>query len=241
MKKPHTLVYAAVALGAAGSLVSAGASAANAYVVHGIPGDDLGLDPHLPVDIAVDGACAFQDVRLGDVLGPAPLEAGTHEVGISLASSGDPCGGALAVIDTVAISVAETAVLVANLDVNGAPRLSKFTTKATPVDADKARVTAYHTAAAPSVDLRVKPDGGGDVVAVISDLENGEQSFPAELPAGTYLVRISPSPERGAGFRHPVAEIPVDLMGSAAYALFAIGSLENETFDVVPLVIEPQP
>ena len=240
MKKLGFLVCAGIALGAAGSIVSAGASAADAYVVHGIPGDDLGLDPHLPVDISVDGACAFPDVRLGDVLGPVPLDAGTYEIAISLADSASPCGGALAVVDTVGISVAETAVLVANLDVNGAPRLSKFTTRATLVDADKARVTAYHTAAAPSVDLRVKSDGSGDVVAVISGLKNGEQSFPAEVPAGAYLIRIFPSPERGAGFGDPVAEIPVDFAGGAAYALFAIGSLENETFDVVPLLIEPQ-
>lgn len=240
MKKLGSLVCAGIALGAAGSIVSAGASAADVYIVHGIPGDDLGLDPHLPVDISVDGACAFPGVRLGEVLGPAPLEAGTYEVGISLADSASPCGGALAVTDTVGISVAETAVLVANLDVNGAPRLSKFTTKTAPIDADEARVTAYHTAAAPSVDLRVKSDGGGNVVAVISGLENGEQSFPAEVPAGAYLIRISPSPERDTGFLDPVAEIPVDLMGGTAYALFAIGSLENETFDVVPLVIEPQ-
>lgn len=240
MKKLGSLVCAGIALGAAGSVVSAGASAADVYIVHGIPGDDLGLDPHLPVDISVDGACAFPGVRLGEVLGPTPLEAGTYEVGISLADAANPCGGALAVTDTVGISVAETAVLVANLDVNGAPRLSKFTTKTAPIDANEARVTAYHTAAAPSVDLRVKSDGGGNVVAVISGLENGEQSFPAEVPAGAYLIRISPSPERDTGFLDPVAEIPVDLMGGTAYALFAIGSLENDTFDVVPLVIEPQ-
>ncbi|MGH6948600.1 MAG: DUF4397 domain-containing protein [Kiloniellales bacterium] len=240
MKKVGILVCAGIAFGAAGSMLSAGATAADAYVVHGIPGNDLGLDPHLPVDISVDGACAFQDVRLGDILGPAPLEAGTYDVAITLADSANPCGGVLAVIDTVGISVAETAVLVANLDVNRAPRLSKFTTKTTPVDTDKARVTAYHTAAAPSVDLRVKPNGGGEVVAVIRGLENGEQSFPAELPAGAYLIRIFPSPARGAGSGHPVAEIPVDLGGGAAYALFAIGSVENETFEVVPLVIEPQ-
>jgi hypothetical protein len=77
-------------------------------------------------------------------------------------------------------------------------------------------------------------------VAVISGLENGDQSFPAELSAGTYLIGISPSPERGAGFRHPVAEVSLDLAGGAAYALFAIGSLENGTFQVVPVVIEPQ-
>jgi hypothetical protein len=240
MKKLGSLVCAGVALGAAVNIVSAGASAADVYIVHGIPGDDLGLDPHLPVDISVDGACAFPGVRLGEVLGPAPLEAGTYEVGISLADSARPCGGALAVTDAVSISVVETAVLIANLDVNGAPRLSKFTTKSTPVDGGKARATAYHTAAAPAVDLRVKPDSGGDVVAVISGLENGEQSFPAEVPAGAHQIRISPSPARGAGFGHPVAEIPVDLADGAAYALFAIGSLENETFDVIPLVIEPQ-
>ena len=136
MKKLGSLVCAGIALGAAGSVVSAGASAADAYIVHGSPGDDLGLDPHLPVDISVDGACAFPGVRLGEVLGPAPLEAGTYEVGISLADSASPCGGALAVTDTVGISVAETAVLVANLDVNGAPRLSKFTTKTAPIDAN---------------------------------------------------------------------------------------------------------
>ena len=30
------------------------------YVVHGIPGQDLGLEPALPVDVSVNGACALE-------------------------------------------------------------------------------------------------------------------------------------------------------------------------------------
>ena len=39
------------------------ASAANVNVVHGIDGRDLGLEQVLPVDIAVNGACALQGIK----------------------------------------------------------------------------------------------------------------------------------------------------------------------------------
>lgn len=39
------------------------ASAANVNVVHGIDGRDLGLEQALPVDIAVNGACALQGIK----------------------------------------------------------------------------------------------------------------------------------------------------------------------------------
>ena len=38
---------------------------ATVYVLHGIPGEDLGLDPELPVDVSVNGACALPGFTFG--------------------------------------------------------------------------------------------------------------------------------------------------------------------------------
>jgi hypothetical protein len=195
MRIVGSVAGAAFALG----LVAAAspADAADTFVVHGIDGRDLGLEPGLPVDIALNGACTFEGVAFEDVLGPADLEPGTYEVEVSLADAGSPCGGALAISGRIDVSVAETALVVAHLDQNGAPVLSKFTTNAAPLDPDEARLTVYHTAAAPGVDVRLNDDSGP--VAVIKGLINGEASFPAEVPGGTYTALVSPSTPSGVG------------------------------------------
>ena len=66
-------------------------NSAYAYVVHGIPGQDLGLDPALPVDVSVDGACAIPGFVFGQIVGPVPLPAGDREIAIALANSDEPC------------------------------------------------------------------------------------------------------------------------------------------------------
>jgi hypothetical protein len=233
------IVGAALAgLGLGGSIVAQPAQAADTYVVHGINGIDLGQNEALPVDIAVDGACAFERVEFGEVLGPANLDTGPHQIRVSLADE-QPCAGPLALTARIDVSIAETAIVVAHLDQQGAPRLSKFTTNADPLDHADARLTAYHTAAAPNVDLRVRQPGVSGFLAAIKGLANGEASFPAEVPAGSYELRVSPSTESGAGFNPPLADIPIELEAGSAYAVFAAGSLANETFTAIPIVIRP--
>jgi hypothetical protein len=210
---------------------------ADAYAVHGIPGTDLGLDPSLPVDIAVDGDCALPNVLFGDVLGPLPLDPGSYQIAISLADP-NPCHGPLALAGPVNVSALENAVIVAHLGTNGDVRVGDFGTKVVPLPPDLAQLTVYHTANAPAVDIRLKePDASDDApLAAIRNLRNGETSFPAELPAGDYEVLISPA-AGPSEFGEPVARLDFTLDGGLAYAVFAVGSLENATFTVLPLVI----
>ena len=86
------------AVGLVGLGAAEAARAAEVYVVHGIPGEDLGLDPRLPDDVEVDGSCVVAGLEFGDVEGPLSLDPGRYTFEISLASDGaGDCAGPLAV------------------------------------------------------------------------------------------------------------------------------------------------
>jgi hypothetical protein len=88
-------------------------------VVHGIPGQDLGLDPDLPVDVLVNGElCALTDFRFGDVSDRLELPEGTYDLEVK-SSDGD-CGGATAIsAEGVELPGGVNASVVANLDADG--------------------------------------------------------------------------------------------------------------------------
>lgn len=215
-----------------------GAKAADVFVVHGIPGDDLGLPSELTVDIAANGSCLLPGASFGDVAGPDNLDPGSYDISISLADSSNPCGGDIAVTGDVDVAVAPASIIVAHLDQNGGPTITKFTSKTSSVAADQARLTVYHTAAAPAVDLQLI-QSGRDRIAAVQGLANGEQTFPADVPADSYEVKVSPASGHPGRFETPLAEIPVTLGGGTATAVFAVGSLDNNTFDVIPVAVIP--
>ena len=63
---------------------------AEVLVIHGIRGEDLGLDPALPVDVAVNGGCFLAGFTFGEVAGPVALAPGDYVIEISLADPDDP-------------------------------------------------------------------------------------------------------------------------------------------------------
>ena len=206
------------------------ASAADVYVVHGIPGTDLGLPNELPVDISVDGGCALDDVPLGTVFGPIELPTGPHDIEIRVSDGVEgTCTGLLAVTGSIDLAVAESAAVVAHLDANGTARISKFTNKVRATDG-LARIAVVHAAAAPAVDIKAKGPKGAKLV--LRDLKNGHQSFAADVPEGEYSVRIGAS---GGGT--VAGPIPLGLDADVAYTAIAVGSLDNGTFDVLVLAI----
>ena len=206
------------------------AAAADVYVVHGIPGKDLGLPPELPVDISVNGACALDDVVFGDVLGPVDLPTGAHEIEIRVSDGVEgTCSGLLAVTGRIDLAVAESATVTAHLDQNGAARITKFTNKVSETG-KAARIAIVHTAAAPPVDVKARGEKGAKLQ--VRDLKNGHQSYAADVPAGAYKVKIGAS---GGGTVFGPAELSLE--SDVAYTAFAVGSLENETFGVLILAI----
>ena len=216
------------------SYSAASAAQGTVYVVHGIPGVDLGLPTDLPVDVSVNGACALEGLVFGEIIGPLPFEAGSYDINISLADPTTPCA-ANPVISAPGVEIqdGENYSIVAHLDESGGITASVFvnelaTTRRT------ARVNVAHVAAAPRVDVRLKRSRYWWLPArLIRDVGNGDQGD-ILLGRGDFDVRILPT-----GSRHPVfGPLPVTLERKVAYGVYAVGSLANGTFTLLLTTLE---
>ena len=148
-----------------------GPAAANvtAYVVHGIDGDDFGLDPELPVDVWVSElGCVLPGFEFGSRVGPLTVPAGDYDIMIRLADE-MPCSGT-EVISLAGVNLPDgaSATIIAHRTVDGEPgagdqlglgvTASLFANDSSPTERGKARIIAHHTALAPAVDVVVSRD-----------------------------------------------------------------------------------
>jgi hypothetical protein len=205
---------------------------ASVYVVHGIPGTDLGLDAELPVDISVNGACALQAFPFGEIAGPVSLPAGEYDIAISLANTEKPCANDAVLQATVPFEAGESASVVAHLNEEGAPTASKFTNNLDHLRPYRLRVIAHHTANAPEVDVRfIRQElvDGRLSSRRLHEVTNGMQGF-VDMRTGTWDISF-----RAFGDpRMEVGPFTVSLdTPNTIYLAFAVGSLENETFTVL--------
>lgn len=203
---------------------------AKIIVVHGIPGEDLSADPALPVDVAVNGGVVLPGFTFGQVEGPLPLAPGMYQIEISLADPQNP-GSNPAVIDVmVPLAMNERAAIIAHLDENGDLTASKFELDASPTPFNQSRVHIQHTAWAPTVDIDLERFFLGDTIA-LSAVENGDQAI-AEVRPGVWGAEVSPA--GGSPIFGPEYGL---LKPSRSYMIFAVGSLTNNTFQLltVPL------
>lgn len=212
-----------IAAGLVGLGLVGATAASELYVVHGINGEDLGLGSSLPVDISVNGGCLLSDVQFGDIEGPVPVDPGVYDVEVRLATGN--CDGPLAITKSLHVQFGESASAVAHLTEQGTPALTKFVNDLRPTSGpNEKRVVVRHGAAAPPVDINI---WGGSRVLQLTDIRNGEQRAATDY-RGHVRVVVNP-------FEEPrVGPIPVDLTRDAATIIYAVGSIENGTFQ--PLV-----
>lgn len=220
-------------------MIGVGAAHADAilYVVHGIPGVDVGLDPELPVDVSLNGACALPDFRFGEVVGPVAVAADTYDIEIAPADADAPCSAdALISAPGIVLEDGVSYSIVAHLTEDGMPTASVFVNDTTQRKR-VAIVNVFHTAAAPAVDIKLKRSFPRWLRAAwIRDLANGEQAA-APVWQGDYSVKIFP-----AGARDPVfGPVDLSLEGETAYLVYAVGSLANETFTLLVAAVEDMP
>lgn len=211
----RAIISAAVVLTTAFTAVGGAAAQtgdASVTVVHGVPG--------LTVDVYVDGQLALESFEPTTVTDPIALAPGTHEVAIRAA--GDPADAEPAISGEVSLEAGQDASLVAHLGADGSPTLTAFGNDVSSIPAGEARLTVRHTAAAPAVDVLA----GGQ--AIVSGLENPNEAT-TTVPAGSYSVAVAP-----AGTTDPVLG-PADLTLEAgtAYRVYAIGSLDDDSLDLV--------
>jgi hypothetical protein len=228
------VVALAIALSTFGTAFASSGNA-SVYVIHGIPGRDISpaIDPALPVDVSVNGACALTDFKFGQTVGPLSLSAGSYAIAISLADN-DPATGcnSAPVIGPAHFYFhnRENATVIAHLTEGGAPTATKFTNDVRRLGENRARLAVRHTANAPKVDIGLYR--GDREVGHLTGLYNPYE-LKTTVRAGDYSAAIFP-----AGGLSPVfGPVPLSLAARNLTIVYAVGSLANGTFTVLPQVI----
>ncbi|MGH3022961.1 MAG: DUF4397 domain-containing protein [Gaiellaceae bacterium] len=191
---------------------AAQAGAATVTVVHGVPG--------LAVDVYVNDELTLEGFEPGTITDPLELPAGEYEIAVREAGAAPDADPAIS--GSAAVEDSTNASIVAHLDAGGQPVLSVFVNDTSAIAAGEARVSVRHTAAAPAVDVLANDQ------ALIQGLENPNEET-ATVPAGSYSVAVA-----AAGTTDPVIG-PADLTleDGTAYAVYAIGSLEEDNLDLL--------
>ncbi len=204
---------------AAGAMVAAlvaGSSGAHAQssvtvsLMHGIPG--------ATVDVVVDGAVVVPGFEPGTMQDISSF-AGQTLVNVEVRAAGTD--------DVVIGPIAELAVpdsgnwtVLAHLDADGAPTLTAFQNDTSALAAGQGRLTVRHAAAAPAVDILL-----ADGSRPFTNLSNPNEAK-ADLAAGE-IAGAQVAPTGG----DPIADVPtVDLAAGTNLIVYAVGSLEGETF-----------
>lgn len=200
-----------ITLGVAG-VASASSHTGTVTVVHGVPG--------LTVDVYINGELTLQGFEPGSVTDPLELEEGTYKIDIRAA--GESADSEPAISGSADVTAGTNASIVAHLTEDGTPSLSVFANDTSTIDAGNTRVTVRHAASAPRVDIWVD----GEIAA--EGLANGQEAT-LEVPASTYTVAVS-----AAGDDAPVlGPVDLDLAEGTHYIVYAIGSLDEGSLDLV--------
>lgn len=192
------------------------AATSKVSVVHGIPGQ--------PVDVYVNGEKTLDNFQPGKVAGPLDLEEGDYD--IALTRPGEAIGSAILEVANAAVPGGANISLVAHLNAEGQPAITPFANDVSKLDAGQARLIVRHTAAAPAVDVRA----GGQ--PVFEDLTNPKEAK-ADLPAGT----VSADVVLAGGDTVVLGPTDLNLKEGTATLVYAIGSAEDETLDIVAQTI----
>jgi hypothetical protein len=243
-----------VALTAFGLGGLADARATEVHTVVGTLGYDIQLDPLPLIDVAIGAECVFQELRILEVIetvrqgiAPVTLAPGAYEAAVLEAGGG--CGGAPLVTGRADVPASPlpnqpdraAGLVVAELDASGAPRIRSFNVNTAPLGGRRSRVTFFHTAEAPALDLRLRRAGRrADAFAALG-VENGAQTFPTEVPGAAYELLVSPAPLRPGEFERPLARFELTLQGDLSYAVVLIGSVPGQTLDLITLQLPTAP
>lgn len=205
-----------VAVAVAAGLATAGlfaapanaASDATVTVVHGVA-----LPAAADVSVWAGDTKLIADLKYKDVK-TLTVPAGTYDLYVTPVGATDT-SGALITAKGVAVPAGANATVVAN-EVGGTPNLKVFVNSTKATAAGMARVTARHTADAPTVDVLVNGQ------KAFGNLKPGaEQS--AEVPAGTYDVAV----QAGGSDVPGLSASGLALKAGTSYYAYAVGDADN--------------
>jgi hypothetical protein len=233
-------MYKHIAIAAMVLLLSGSPALAKSYtyVVHGIPGRDVGAvyHPSFPIDVSVDGACILKNGQFGNIIGPVEIPSGSVTVLAYLANATQPCSGPAFLGTRVGVAPHQTITVVAGETANHALTLNAFIVDLTPVPLNWGRVVVYHQADAPTLDVVGAALAANQNVTVfdigLSGIGPGQGKV-AAVPSGTvYLGRVA-----FPGAAEPSYGPPASVGNRAVEIAYLVGSVETGSLTVIGTLI----
>jgi hypothetical protein len=184
------------------------------------------FSPDAPaVDVYANGGAILEDVPFGVLSDYLEVPGGTYTIEV-VAAGADPADGA--VIGPVDLEFAPgTMTTVAATNALASIEAQVLADEPNPQDGIAQVRVVHFSADAPAVDVAVD---GGDVVA--ADLAYPNAAGYLDLPEGEYDLEIRPTGTTDVAFDID----PLPLAGGTSYTVFAIGSLADGSFTVLPAV-----
>jgi hypothetical protein len=184
------------------------------------------FSPDAPaVDVYANGGPILTEVPFGTLSDYLEVPAGTYTVEV-VAAGADPADGA--VIGPVDLDFAAgTMTTVAATNALVEIEAQVLSDEPAPQDGTAQVRVVHFSADAPAVDVAVD---GGDVV--VEDLAYPDAAGYLDLPEGEYDLEIRPTGTTDVAFDID----PLELPGGNSFTVFAIGSLADGTFTVLPVV-----
>jgi hypothetical protein len=209
------------------------------YIVHGIPGRDIGAaySPSFPIDVSVDGACVLKNGQFGNIIGPIEIPSGTVTFLAYRANATNPCSGPAILGAQAAVTPGQTISVVAGETANRALTFSPLIVDLTPVALNSGRVVVYHQADAPTLDVFGAALTTDQQNVTLSDI--GLTGIPrgqgkaAVVKSGTvYLGRVT-----FPGAAEPSYGPPASVGDRAVEIEYLIGSAATGSLTVIGTVI----
>jgi hypothetical protein len=212
---------------------------ATVNIIHGIRGQDLGLDADLPVDVYVNGNLTLEAFQFGDIV-TTDLPAGAYDIDINLGD--DITGNSPATIaaGTGLISVPdlpllnrENSTVIAHLNAGGGPTASKFVNRKFRSFGPFVPVTYHHTTAAPAVDVYNRFLFFN--YRSLAGVQNGQSGtvynflftpFVAVTPANTFTPVLGP------------ARLPLERRTN--HRIYVVGSANGEAGNTLTVIVLKQ-
>jgi hypothetical protein len=207
---------------------------ADVYVIHGIPGSDLGLDPELPVDISVNGAGAIPGFKFMQVAGPLTFEPGEYNIKIALANADTPYSNDAVIEADVKIRAGQNVTIVAHLTEDGGITASKIVNDVSPTANKKGRVAAHHLAAAPIVDAEFNraDEDKWPIMNKAGNFTNGDKAS-WEVRAGMWKLMLAPW-NSGTVVFEDTTSVKINRL----YLVYAVGNISTGTFTLIKQVVK---
>ena len=183
------------------------------------------FSPDAPaVDVYAGDAAILTDVPFGELSPYLEVPGGTYSIAV-VAAGADPADGA--VIGPVDLDFAAgTMTTVAATNTLESIEAQVIADEPNPQDGIAQVRVVHFSADAPAVDIALD---GGDVVVENLEYPNATEAY-LDLPEGTYDLEIRPTGTTDVAFDID----PLDLAGGNSFTVFAIGSLADGSFTVLP-------